>query len=55
MCAPCSESTRKGWQLLGLCLTTFPPGADFENFLEVFLRKNAQPANKYVGALHKVT
>jgi len=51
---PNMESARKGWDLMGLCLTTFPPGPDFENFLEVYLRKHSQPAVKYVGALHKI-
>jgi len=51
---PSQESVQKGWKMMGLCLTTFPPGADFENFLEVFLRKFSNPAPKYVGALHKI-
>jgi len=52
---PSPDSIAKGWKIMALCLTTFPPGADFENFLEVYLRKYATPAPKYVGALHKIS
>jgi hypothetical protein len=51
---PNPDSTAKGWKLMALALTTFPPGSDFENFLEVFLRKYSNPSIKYTGAMHKI-
>ncbi|CEO99091.1 hypothetical protein PBRA_007205 [Plasmodiophora brassicae] len=50
---PDPESCRKGWQLLGGCLASFPPSTSFENFLEVWLRLNAQNKD-YLGALHSI-
>lgn len=32
---PQPDSSRRGWQILGACLASFPPGEGFENFLEV--------------------
>ena len=32
---PSSDSVRRGWELMTLCLHTFPPPPDFENYLEV--------------------
>lgn len=37
--------------MMAMCLETFPP-AEFENYLEWFLRQNARPADKYVKMLH---
>ena len=48
---PSPASLRAGWQLLGACIASFPPNEGFANFLEVWLRKNAQSSD-YVGALH---
>jgi len=52
---PEPEAVRKGWDMMGLCLTTFPPSPDFENFLEVFLRKphGGNIQYKYTGWLRK--
>ncbi len=30
---PRAESVAKGWQLMCMCVSTFPPSSDFENFL----------------------
>jgi hypothetical protein len=34
---PTPESLQKGWQLMSICLETFPPG-EAENFVELWLR-----------------
>lgn len=40
---------------MAICLSFFAPQVSgFDNFLEVFLRQNAQPREKFVGALHKI-
>jgi len=49
---PSQDSARKGWELMKLCLDTFPPGPDFEDYLEYYLRRNANPAKQYYGLLH---
>jgi len=38
---PIPESVIKGWDLVMLCVSTFPPPPVVENHLEVFIRKNA--------------
>jgi hypothetical protein len=45
-------SAQKGWDLMILCLATFPPPGDFENYLECYLRNFGNPAAKYVNQLH---
>ena len=35
---PESESKHRGWAIFGLCLLTFPPPPDFENFVLMFIR-----------------
>jgi len=42
---PNRESERKGWWLMSICLESFPPPPEFENFLEIFLRDKA-PADQ---------
>ena len=37
---------------MALCLSTFPPSDEFENFLELFLRTNHQ--DRSVRKLHKI-
>ena len=32
------NSVAEGWNLMFLCLSSFPPTPDFENYLELFLR-----------------
>jgi len=46
-----SESSRKGWQLMAVCLDTFPP-KEFENYLEMYLRTHAPDKNRFVNMLH---
>jgi len=49
---PSEESATKGWQLMACCLETFPPQSEFENYLEMFLRTFAKPAERYIRLLH---
>jgi len=49
---PSPESLKRGWQMMSLCLESFPPGEEMENYLEMWLRSTAQPADKYVRMLH---
>ena len=50
-CNPTPNSVDRGWVLLELALSTFPPSEDFENYLEVWLReRHAMPC---VYAMHK--
>jgi hypothetical protein len=47
---PTSQSVDRGWALLHLCLSTFPPSEEAENYIEHFLR--AHGARSIVRALH---
>eukprot|EP00466_Bigelowiella_natans_P006255 jgi/Bigna1/140911/aug1.59_g15619 len=38
---PRPESINKGWDLMMLCVSTFPPPPVIENFVELFIRENA--------------
>jgi hypothetical protein len=50
---PSPQSVTKGWNLMLICLHTFPPNGPFENFLEMYIRSNApEPQMKYVYKLH---
>eukprot|EP01134_Creolimax_fragrantissima_P008408 CFRG8408T1 len=54
------ESRRKGWQFMQACVQCFPPSDDFANFVEIFLRENAEPTNNFekedfIAHLHKTT
>jgi myosin heavy subunit len=49
---PGKSSVARGWNLMALCLSTFPPSDEFENFLELFLRTNHQ--DRSVHKLHKI-
>eukprot|EP00479_Gromia_sphaerica_P001184 TRINITY_DN1134_c0_g1_i3.p1 TRINITY_DN1134_c0_g1~~TRINITY_DN1134_c0_g1_i3.p1 ORF type:complete len:239 (-),score=43.03 TRINITY_DN1134_c0_g1_i3:308-1024(-) len=51
---PNGQSSQKGWDLMILCLNCFPPDHDFENYLEVFLKNNSQPVDRYILALHTI-
>ena len=39
---PSNESKFRGWKLLEICLKSFPPSDDLENFLDYFCRKNSR-------------
>ena len=45
-------ASKRGWNLVALCLSTFPPSDQLENYLETFLRENGQ--HRSVKKLHKV-
>ena len=49
---PSTESAQRGWELIVLCLSTFPPSSDFENYLEMYLRSCGNPPSKYVNLMH---
>ena len=48
---PNPQSLSKGWQLMEFCLQTFPPGNDFGNYLEMYLRREGK-SPKYIHMLH---
>lgn len=48
---PNPQSVSKGWQLMEFCLQTFPPGNDFGNYLEMYLRREGK-SPKYIHMLH---
>jgi hypothetical protein len=37
---------------MACCLETFPPQSEFENYLEMFLRAHAKPAERFIRILH---
>jgi len=49
---PSPESTARGWELMTLCLSAFPPPSDVENFVEMYLRSQSNPPSKFVKILH---
>lgn len=52
---PSQDSVSKGWWLMAICLETFPPPPEFENYLEIFLRNKApdpQTSERLVKMLH---
>ena len=49
---PSPASQRRGWNLMALALSSFPPSDELENFLEMFLRENDQLRS--VRKLHKI-
>lgn len=52
---PNSEGTRKGKKLLELCLLSFPPSPEFENYLEIYFRKeDPSPENPKRRQLHNI-
>ena len=42
---PDARCEARAWQLLMLCLLSFPPDIDLVNFVLMFIRENAQPHN----------
>lgn len=49
---PSQEATTKAKKLLGCCLRFFPPSREFENYLEIYFRK--QSNDEYRRMLHQV-
>jgi hypothetical protein len=50
---PSADSVSKGWELMHLCLDSFPPGEALENYLECWLRSNAPDSKLTIGKLYK--
>eukprot|EP00472_Partenskyella_glossopodia_P009453 CAMPEP_0197517112 /NCGR_PEP_ID=MMETSP1318-20131121/2083_1 /TAXON_ID=552666 /ORGANISM="Partenskyella glossopodia, Strain RCC365" /LENGTH=1597 /DNA_ID=CAMNT_0043066413 /DNA_START=40 /DNA_END=4833 /DNA_ORIENTATION=+ len=53
---PNPTSAHKGWSALAVCLESFPPNPEFENYFEVWIRKNVKDAkkrNRYLTLLHQ--
>jgi len=53
---PDPDATKAGWDIMALCLLTFPPSNDFVDYLEVFLRSkapNTQTNHQYKGWLRQ--
>lgn len=38
------ESLKRGWQLLTICLSVFPPSIKFQSYLEGYLWRNTEPS-----------
>ncbi|GAB5366355.1 hypothetical protein AAMO2058_001136700 [Amorphochlora amoebiformis] len=53
-CNPKTESQNRGWDLLMLCVSVFPPPSMVENYIEVFIRQNAPKMRKekLISAMH---
>jgi len=50
---PNPTSVSRGWNLMLLCLHSFPPNGQFENFLECYIRDFApEPRAKYIYKMH---
>jgi hypothetical protein len=53
---PNPDSVRKGWDLMLICLHSFPPTTAFESFLQMFLRESKPPVSSprtYINLMHK--
>lgn len=53
---PDPNAGSNGWDLMALCLLFFPPSAEFSNYLEFYLRKNApsgKQKNQFTGWLRQ--
>jgi len=48
---PTPSNKQRGYHLLALCCDNFPPGPDFENYLEMYLRNVPEASSKYIAAL----
>jgi hypothetical protein len=48
------SSVQRGWNLLALCLLTFPPSSSFDYFLEQFIRSRAISKEDYATLLDKL-
>ncbi|KAK3261511.1 hypothetical protein CYMTET_29594 [Cymbomonas tetramitiformis] len=51
---PSTESMDKGWELVGLCLRTFPPSLELERILGSFLASYGAAARKYLDLLYDI-
>jgi len=53
---PSDESVKRGFEMLGMCLSCFPPPADLEDFLVMWIRDHAPNGRfkPYTSALHNV-
>ena len=49
---PNPDSISRGWNLMTLCLSSFPPSDEFENYLELLMRNCQQ--DRCVRKLHKI-
>jgi len=52
---PTPSSVSQGWKLMRLCLSTFPPSEEFENYLEMWLKRAGAPAAGCIDILHTTT
>eukprot|EP00468_Gymnochlora_sp_CCMP2014_P013783 CAMPEP_0167752288 /NCGR_PEP_ID=MMETSP0110_2-20121227/7052_1 /TAXON_ID=629695 /ORGANISM="Gymnochlora sp., Strain CCMP2014" /LENGTH=1575 /DNA_ID=CAMNT_0007637881 /DNA_START=440 /DNA_END=5167 /DNA_ORIENTATION=- len=53
---PSQQSEFKGWSAMAVCLEAFPPNPEFENYLEVWLRKtitDQKKRDRYITLLHQ--
>eukprot|EP00475_Leptophrys_vorax_P039956 TRINITY_DN7329_c0_g1_i1.p1 TRINITY_DN7329_c0_g1~~TRINITY_DN7329_c0_g1_i1.p1 ORF type:complete len:440 (+),score=153.02 TRINITY_DN7329_c0_g1_i1:158-1477(+) len=50
---PSESSIEKGWNMLHICLDSFPPGEALENYLQCWIRSNAPEPNKTLQKMHK--
>ena len=48
------NNKQRGYQLLAVCCANFAPSADFENYLEMYLRDLPERSSKYIAALRDV-
>lgn len=51
---PSHESQQRGWKMFALCILTFPPSPDLENFVLMFLRNNCPDKIKFIQQTHKI-
>jgi len=52
---PTPSSVSQAWKLMRLALTTFPPSEEFENYLEMWLKRAGQGADGCIDILHTTT
>eukprot|EP01083_Nonionella_stella_P205322 747785_1 len=50
---PAKESENKGWELLKICLSTFPPSDILENYLESWIRSRAHHTDVMLTRFHR--
>jgi hypothetical protein len=52
---PIVANQMRGWDLMAICLSQFPPNPDMENVLEIYLRTAPQRVSKYLACLRDTT